>query len=223
MSTQELLRVWNDKKNELWSSQWFGANITSILVGLWFGKEGREQKPFVVLIHHSHHFCLCSLILQSASLSASTSASSLSSFPLKLANTCKGRSHAPGSSSRRQRHCWVGSALPWWQAPASSSWRHRAPWSCEVSPPSELVQNDTSGQHHLAIWSLGNVKGGKGQLVVANWTGKIILWLKPWSSNQNHWQYPYLRTCLQQKVKQKDLHSTRQVFSFACIVFVQKS
>ena len=31
MSTQELLRVWNDKKNEFWSSQWFGANITSIL------------------------------------------------------------------------------------------------------------------------------------------------------------------------------------------------
>ena len=111
--------------------------LSCVLVGLWFGKEGREQKPFVVLIHHSHHFCLCSLILQSASLSASTSASSLSSFPLKLANTSKGRSQAPGSSSRRQRQWWVGSALPWWQAPASSSWRRRGPWYCEVSPPSE--------------------------------------------------------------------------------------
>ena len=47
----------------------------------------------------------------------------------------KGRNRGPGSRSRRQRQPLA--RRPAWQAPSSSSWRRRGPWSCEVSPPSE--------------------------------------------------------------------------------------
>ena len=58
----------------------------------------------------------------------------------------KGRSRGPDISRSRwqrrprvRRQWWGGSASPWWQTLSSSSWRHRYPRSCEVSPSSKSL------------------------------------------------------------------------------------
>ena len=60
------------------------------------------------------------------------------------------------------RRWWGGSASPWWQTPSSSSWRHRGRWIVTTFGATEWDRRP----------ALPSVAGW-GQLVVADWTGKV--------------------------------------------------
>ena len=112
-------RSWNNKKIELWSSQWFGANITSIL---YLGRKDDDlvkntENKDPCRPHPSFPPFLFVLINIAISIIVNVSinvgiiivmARSFSSFPLKLANTSKGRSQAPEVANRDN----VGTAQP---------------------------------------------------------------------------------------------------------------